>query len=61
MTELSLRDIFHRIVDIGEQADNLARVQTNHACTMGLRDLAIHIENSIRAISPATLQAIAYR
>jgi hypothetical protein len=56
--ELSLRDIFHRIVGIGESADTLSRQFPGTNFAMKTRDLAYQIEHSIKALSIATLQHI---
>jgi hypothetical protein len=59
MSTLSLRDIFHRIVGIGEAADRLAHALPGHRCAMHLRDLATGVENAIHQASAATLKRIA--
>jgi hypothetical protein len=66
---MELKQIFHRLVDMGEQADKFAVQKPNHripfkggtqgSLFMAARDLATGIENTIRSASPATLEQIA--
>jgi hypothetical protein len=55
---LSLRESFHRLVDIGEAADALCRRLPDHRMAMSLRDLATQVETSIKFLSLGTLNAI---
>ena len=59
---MTLREIYHRAIDIGEQADSLCRrLPGHHPLHMPLRDLSSAIEHSAKALSAATLKAISCR
>jgi hypothetical protein len=65
---MTLKAIYLALIGIAEQADALAARHDQGAAVLpqrisatALRDFACHVENAIKAISPATLQAIAYR
>jgi hypothetical protein len=55
---LSLRESYHRLVDIGEQADKLCHRYPDHRCAMHLRDLATHVSIAILSLPKPTLETI---
>jgi hypothetical protein len=63
---MDLKTVYHRMLDLAEQCDRLA--SRHHAGTallppgmsaVACRDFATHVENAIKSLSPATLEAIA--
>ena len=69
MTELSLRNIYHGMVSIGEAADKFCREHPHHRFTSkegnqislfaAAKDLATEVENACRSLSVATRERIA--
>jgi hypothetical protein len=65
MSTLSLKESYHRLISLAEKCDGMA-TRHDHGTTFlppkissaALRDFACHVENAIKAISPAALQAI---
>jgi hypothetical protein len=56
---MTLHETYHKLVDIGEQADLLCRSLPGHRLHMALRDLSLAIEHAAKALSQPTLEAIA--
>lgn len=58
---MTLLETCRRAVSIGEQADSLCRALPNHRLHMALRDLALNVEHSVKALSHDRLKAISTR
>ena len=55
---MTLFESYHAAINIGERADLLCRALPGHKLHMPLRDLHL-IEHAAKALSKATLEAIA--
>ena len=56
---MTLFESYHAAINIGERADLLCRALSGHELHMPLRDLSLSIEHAAKALSKATLEAIA--
>jgi hypothetical protein len=57
---MTLREIYHGLIDIGQESDRLAHIllSRQHRLGVSLRDMATGIENACRSLTPATLEVI---
>jgi hypothetical protein len=56
---MNIPEIYTRLIDIGEQADNLCRQLPRHRFEMHLRDLSTQVSNAAAALSDETREVIA--
>ena len=53
-----LQEIAFKLISMAESADALCRQNPRHRCAMHLRDFCTQVSEGVRALSPATLEAI---
>jgi hypothetical protein len=56
---MPMNELLHKLIDIGEAADNLCRALPNHRLHMALRDFHSQIANAMLSLSPEMRKQIA--